>query len=185
MIVLGIDPDLHTLPICRLEGNRVDFKVLRVSAELKGLAAARVMAALLLNYFHLHGDGGPGIRVVIEAQRIVSSGGSASFSSARPEDIALVSFVSGAATAAALQLTNDVLNPTPNDWKGGVPKKISQARIAAKQGWEVRQAGGAGKGCYCVPTDPAIVKLVKNAGDWKHAFDALGLAQWGASARAG
>lgn len=181
MIVLGIDPDLHTLPICQLVGEGAIFHILRVPADLKGVAAARAMAGLLLEFFWVAPLNRPTVpvRVVIEAQRIVSSGGSSAFSTARPEDIALVSFVSGAATAAAFQLTDDILNPTPSEWKGSVKKKISQERIAARQGWSVRYAGGTGKGCYCVPTDPTILKLVKNAGDWKHAMDALGLAQWG------
>lgn len=65
------------------------------------------------------------------------------------------------------------------DWKGQVPKVITQRRIAKRLGWSIRETNG--KEPYCYPVDfglrgaPHSTTTIKKA-DWKHIFDAVGIA---------
>mgnify|MGYP000125496789 CR=1 FL=1 len=70
---------------------------------------------------------------------------------------------------------------TPAEWKGQVPKDISQARTCSRLGWGYQRKGG--KKGYCIPSGvthfPAGVESLKGS-DWKHVLDAIGIALWGA-----
>ena len=71
------------------------------------------------------------------------------------------------------------------EWKGDIPKCVHQARVLKKRGmeYETRGSKGAGRDSrYTVPTsgfDNIRTGGKLGAGDWKHAVDAIGLADWG------
>jgi hypothetical protein len=67
---------------------------------------------------------------------------------------------------------------SPAQWKGQVPKDISQARICTRLGWPYEKMAG-----YARPTtgfsNVSGTEALKKS-DWKHVLDAIGIALWGA-----
>ena len=183
MIYIGIDPDTRRLPIAIVAFDAADLglilevrmRLIEVEKGVLGRAAALRMAEHLAHH-GLRPQGADRSTAVaaVEGQYFNPYG------KARSQDVALLSFVSGAAATALYRWCDVVYTPLPRQWKGEVPKLIHQQRVARKLGWEVRRAGSATdpSQAYCVPTDPDTNLLLPRASDWKHGFDAIGLALW-------
>lgn len=180
MIFIGVDPDTHDLPIAEIHDGKygnvqrpasiqipqgwLSIEVLRVPAKLKG-DEAMVAMARLLNQSVPQMTQGEG-RVLCVEHQFYAPG-----AKARAQDIARLSFVAGAAVASIA--AEHCYTPLPQQWKGTVKKHIHQARIAQRLGWEANIDGE-----YAIPIKEDIRHLVERVNDWKHAFDAIGLALW-------
>lgn len=171
MIVLGIDPDLHSTALAGWDMKKrvVTFVgVIRVSEKLKGREAAVAMCQELAKY-PLDDD-----VVVIEGQEIRYT----ARKGADPQDIVNLAVVAG---GAASQAKGRVLMPSPSQWKGSIPKAVHQARVLGKLGWPSETVGRSTR-AYTRPTGGFEGVLgAKDLGkeDWKHVVDAIGLAMWG------
>lgn len=170
---LGIDPDTHDMPVAEVDeaGKLVRIDMLTVSKKLTGRDALIEMCsklntcskgiALCEKYF---------IAVTVEGQELYQFGKS---KTANPKSIMFLATVAGAAMSA-YGSTAHLYMPTPQEWKGTVPKQIHQARILSRMGVNYVSTGS-----YSFPTSLSIGSVTLSRGDWKHAVDAIGLAQWG------
>lgn len=166
---LGIDPDLHATGLVVLSsdpGGKPGILMactLRVSKTLKGCAAARMMASEIAHFFR--GRFATQILLtvaVVEGQRLYPG----AKSHQRPEDILHLGQVAGAALASIWGFgppACEVHFPTPNRWKGSVPKDIHQARTMSKI------------------DDPQGLLAGIPKTHLTHVIDAAGLALWGLS----
>ena len=178
MIFVGVDPDTHDLPIAwiffadvggiPIPQGTLMIDMIHVPRTFKADQACALMARQLHHYGSEQAPKGCDI-LCVEAQHFSSK------SRSRPQDIARLSVVAGAA-GGAIKCRDLWLLP-PVQWKGSVPKQIHQARIAKKLRWSVDPIGDLKTG-YCAPRDPEILALLPKHSDWKHAFDAIGLALW-------
>lgn len=115
--------------------------------------------------------------VVVEGQEIsytARSGGN-------PRSILFLATTAGGWLSQASDLaTGKVLFPTPQKWKGTVPKRIHQSRIYKKLGIP-SEVVGKDKNAYARPvsTPDVLGANELNKADWKHVGDAAGLALWG------
>lgn len=107
--------------------------------------------------------------VAIEGQDLSYTGKT---NRARPQDLADLSFVAGAATCAAMRQCSQIFNPLPSEWKGSVPKGIHHARVFTALGVPFTSAPD-GKYCW-----PSALPFGLNRGDWVDVSDAVGLALW-------
>ena len=179
--VIGVDPDMHKSawfevtirPNGLIEPEHCG--IWSVSRELAGVGAILRLSSVIyrertLNIHRFTPD-----VAVIEGQQVYRG-------KTNPVSIMYL------AQAAGLILGGFAPNsftrlrmPTPNEWKGSVPKQIHQARVAKKLGWSGKVRGG--KDPYFVPDVPRPLQErwgKINPGDWKHLMDAAGLAIWGA-----
>lgn len=74
---------------------------------------------------------------------------------------------------------------SPAEWKGQVPKGISQARICKRLNWTYEIKGTQKSGQWCQVTGFGSATVPQgmwalNHKDWKHVLDAMGIALWGA-----
>lgn len=172
-LALGVDPDLHNTAFAFVQGNTVlDIAIAKISNKIKGRVAVVEMAKEITKklddyrkYFSLLDV------VVVESQQIYTTGAN---KTPNPDDILLISHVSGAAVCAIQRLlsqTTEIHLPQPRVWKKQVPKEIHQARIYEKLGWDFEVKSG-----YTVPKNSQIILPDTS---WKHAGDAIGLAMWG------
>lgn len=181
-LFVGVDPDTHNCAFAFVDDTpRVVAVVLaRVDKTKTGRGAVVSMAVAIRHLFE-------GTRtdkynehvkaVAVESQEV-------SYSAAGgvpPGDLIPVAAVAGAAIFAGSLVWNcPILHPSPQQWKGSVPKQIHQVRILKKLGLEYTRAGNLknpSKG-YCVPVllyDIDAAKDIKKS-DWKHLVDAMGLA---------
>jgi hypothetical protein len=109
--------------------------------------------------------------VAVEAQEIYQFG---TGRTANPKSIMYLATVAGMALAAHSRAFH-LFFPTPQAWKGSVPKIIHQARILSKCGWKYEKVGTLDNG-YCYPVDVPIGLGDFKKTDWKHLVDAIGLA---------
>jgi hypothetical protein len=164
MIVLGIDPDLHSPAFALVEdGVPIAVGVGKVPAKLKGWDAVHAQANLELppvayEFFD---------RLVMEGQEIYPR------SKARPNDLVRLAFSAG--LLAGRLGRKDVIIAIPKEWTGGVRKDVRQARQYKRLGWAYEKDRAK---TYAYPTDPPIGKDLPK-GAWKHVADAIGLALWG------
>ncbi len=174
--ILAIDPDLHATGLAWYRAPDWHVAVAKVPKDLTGLYAAAAMGeairGVLMHDFSSFND-----LIVVEGQQIYKGGDKAT---QNPTSIMHLSHAAGAAIGAAMGLNQHAqyVVPTPQTWKGSVPKDKHQARTFIKLGWDYEFRAG-----YCVPTDfrGRISERFKfNAGDWKHVGDAVGLAYWAA-----
>lgn len=74
-----------------------------------------------------------------------------------------------------------MLYPSPQEWKGSVPKGIHHKQLYGNLGWTYKSKGGRTDG-YCVPVTmdvkPIGVEMVKPASVWAHLNDSIALAMW-------
>lgn len=104
-----------------------------------------------------------------------------------PDDILRVALVAGAA-ACRLSTLCPVQVIKPQDWKGSIPKRVSQKRIAEGLGIDGSLSSRNTKSdSYWVPkmpqfrlAEPVIIQASHRplkVGDWSHLMDAVGLAR--------
>ena len=177
MIVRGIDPDLHTLPIVDLHitklcVTRIDVFMLREKGETGPDAVIEMCAAVsCFEGFR------PAISVV-EGQQIYKG------KTKNPTSILMLGQVAGACLTLP---AGETMFPLPKEWKGDVPKSVNQLRTLMYLGVysAFRKVGGKEPYWALRPHAPRLslfdrmpTKMLQS--DWKHTLDAVGLALWGA-----
>ena len=182
MRFIGADPDLQTLSLAAVDENSVlrEVLVIKNPKGLKGRPAAVELIKQLWLYGHyIPSMAGLVTAVAVESQEIAYS----ARSGANPRSLLLIAPISGALVylGCSALACDHVYLPTPQAWKGSVPKQIHQARIFRQLGWEYEEKAG-----YCCPAPGYEKKLdylkcfngKLNPGDWKHITDSIGLALW-------
>jgi len=173
MLTIGIDPDLHDLAIGywrdgkpyaadvihvpKRKGKSQQFSVLDMVASIHTGMFRRTE---LVN------------AVAVEAQTLQRTG---LRQHKRPQDIVVLGNVAGAVLARVMLCFSEaaVHFPTPEEWKGQIPKEVMQARLYDELGWGYDQ-----KATYSAPLRiPPAFRHV-SVGQWKHVGDALLLAKW-------
>lgn len=99
---------------------------------------------------------------------------------ANPRSIMFLANVAGALLGEAGYECGNLFFPSPNDWKGSVPKQIHQSRVLSSLGWDFEKVGSADRG-YARPTQelPTVMGSGEvTKGQWKHLVDAIGLGLW-------
>lgn len=182
---LGIDPDSHHTAIAVTTPDRVvAVKVVEVGAKHKGQdAVARMIEALAMQLppwlQALRNGPCPHLNVIVaEGQQIYGGGKTKNWDS-----VVMLGPITGA--AAALCRHDSLAHvhvPKPVEWKGDIPKAVSQARILKHRGFGYLKKG-SGKNQYCIPAGPMPHDILGAAqvsdSAWKHVVDAIGLADWG------
>lgn len=167
---LGIDPDMHDMPVAEVDetGKLIRIEIARVSKSLTGREALLAMNEVVKCTY----AGDPTV-LTVEGQELYQFGES---KTKNPKSIMFLATVAG----MALQWfsARKYYFPTPQEWKGSVPKQIHQARVLSRMGVEYEKAGTQANG-YCYPEELSIGSVTLRQGDWKHAVDAIGLAQYG------
>jgi len=171
---IGIDPDTHDIAIGYwLNGKPHGAQVVHVPKQ-KGIirqAAVLQMVAKLKVVGIPIPEGTEGIAV--EAQTLQRMGLK---QHQRPQDIVILGNVAGAilsVCAAALPI-DQIRFPTPEEWKGQIPKAVMQARLYAELEWGYTMIGKDYARPIRVPRAFAHI----SDGQWKHVGDALLLARW-------
>lgn len=174
---VGVDPDLHNTGIAVIDndGKCILACSCKVSRQFKGRSACIEMAEeirkaaanidAIVGAFCETGKDAKASVLCVEGQELYRGNDAAT---KNPRSIMFLASVAGAALGAIPAHTK--MFPSPQEWKGSIPKEIKQARILLEAGWAVGKASG-----YCFPQH---LPFGLNKGDWKHITDALGLAQW-------
>lgn len=176
MLTIGIDPDLHDLAIGFWQnGQPHSATVLSIGDKLKQHTAVLSMCGQLRGA--LDGVIVTPHAVAVEAQTLQRTGPK---QHKRPQDIVVLGNVAGAALMMCVSkfgFRSNVFFPTPEEWKGQIPKAVMQARMYEDLGWGYEMCA---KSSYAIPQRiPAGFRhLLK--GQWKHVGDAILLARWAA-----
>jgi hypothetical protein len=172
---VGIDPDLHDLAIGYwLNSKPVGAKVIHVPKR-KGrtgqLAVLDMVMSLGLHLRHFVPKGTNGL--AIEAQSLQRLGIK---QHKRPQDIVILGNVAGAALglSATVVPLEQIRFPSPETWKGQIPKAVMQARLYTDLGWGYEMVSDS----YSRPLRPTAAFNDISSGQWKHVGDALLLARW-------
>lgn len=181
MYFIGADPDLHNVALAVVDDAGVPCSVGVVEADGSTGRGAVVQMVLALHTFWC------GLRVidlfplediagfVVEGQELYAGAGKGR--TQNPRDIVFLSAVAGAILNRFHRAwpKATMYFPSPQEWKGSVPKDIHQARTCAALGWTYKKAAG-----YCVPEAPPtlIGAAALKKSDWKHVLDAIALARW-------
>lgn len=177
---VGVDPDLHNTGIAVIDndGKCILACSCKVSRQFKGRSACIEMAEeirkaavnvdAIVGAFCETGKDAKASVLCVEGQELYRGNDAAT---KNPRSIMFLASVAGAALGAIP--AHAKMFPSPQEWKGSIPKEIKQARILLEAGWAVGKASG-----YCFPQH---LPFGLNKGDWKHVTDALGLAQWARS----
>lgn len=168
---LGVDPDLHTTAVAALiDRVPVFLKIFRVSKNLKGDAAMIAMIDKLAD--PREWPRGPADLIAIESQQVYRG----SEARGNQADLIRLAHVTGAALLSAGQLfpQASMAAPTPQAWKGQVPKHIHHQRVLKRLGIE-----------YSMQGEKVIPKFSRATlfdppplGEMHHVLDALALAVW-------
>lgn len=170
-LFMGIDPDMHTLPIVVIDYNGTlnHIQVIDVAPKITGREALVQMVKQLHSRYR-----GPIPDVLtVEGQELYQFGPS---KTKNPKSIMFLATVAGACMERFTH-AHDIYFPTPQEWKGNVPKQIHQGRILGRMGIEYTKHGSKEDG-YCAPISGDNFGITRHA-QWKHIVDAIGLAQWG------
>jgi len=171
MICLGIDPDVHKCAFAWV--NSEGGVKVRVVRQKKFKSRDAAIALVQQKAFRLAVESGFPDILVVEGQDLGYTGKT---SFAKPQDVASLGLITGA--ALALSHAPKKYSPLPREWKGNVPKGVKQCRILDALGIKYTMKGG--KDPYPVPVDHEQYAVGKvNASDWKDLTDAVGLAAWG------
>ena len=183
---IGIDPDLHTTPIVLIQGNQIlDIEICTVNADYRdrsaGIRMAKLIGYSIEAIIHRNENllkSGNKCYIGVEGQEVYMKG------VARPNDIVNLALVTGACLAYSFPdwpIPFYVESPLPKDWKGQVPKRVSQRKILEEFKIPSTQLQDSCRPSaeYLKQNDFPNVKLP----DWKHVVDAMGLALWVAQRR--
>lgn len=171
-LFIGADPDMHTQSLVVVDEKRKLRKIvqIKISRDIIGREAICAMAEAVAS---LGPDVIPACTAsAVESQEIAYT----TKQGANPRSLLLLANVSGILLTKLYARCPLVSLPTPQMWKGSIPKKIHQARICKKMGWQYKVRSG-----YVVPdVDLDKVEIVGklNPSDWKHILDSIGLALW-------
>lgn len=177
MFFIGADPDLHTTGIALVSDNPADpIKVWCIEVEKdvrKGRDAAVAMIEAINRF-----SGGVSDYFAVEAQEIYQGAGQDA-DTKNPRSILWLGHVAGALFFFLNMEAIEGYFPSPQEWKGTVPKQIHQARILTSLRIPYEKVGKDPRTGYCRPTDFSRFQgEVKSKTHWKHLIDALGLALW-------
>lgn len=186
-LFIGIDPDLHTIPMVFLGDEDLPVTIFQINVDkkLKGTRCIIELAKTLGERCEdmMSGQDKLNIRAVAVENQSMKQ---AEKIGARKEDILHLGQAAGMMLLIVSTVTDNLYFPGPQQWKGTVPKQIHQARVCNRMGWRYSKAAG-----YVVPeiefgTDYVFAGLnaktlqveekVPNKGDWKHIMDSIGLA---------
>lgn len=173
---LGIDPDMHDMPVAEVDeaGKLIEIHLMRVPKSITGREALIEMTSQIhkscIRFQEYEA-------ITVEGQEWYQFGPS---KTKNPKSIGFLATVAGGAlTAFGGCGACRKYFPTPQEWKGSVPKQIHQARVLARMGVEYEKTTNQHGTGYCFPKGFAIGSIKLSKGDWKHAVDAIGLAQYG------
>jgi hypothetical protein len=179
MLTIGIDPDLHDTAIGAWnDGKPLDAFVAH-RPRSKGKPQQDAVKEMLwclrsrLRAIAENTKWEPTI-VAVEAQTLQRTG---LRQHKRPQDIVVLGNVAGVALAVCAEVwpAATLLFPTPEGWKGQIPKEVMQARLYDQLGWGYDQ-----KETYSVPVNIPLGFTKISTGQWKHVGDALLIAKWAA-----
>lgn len=172
----GVDPDLHSLHtavlVCNDEGTMSALSGIW-TVKVKGAKDEEAVVQILRSPF---GCPFKVQAVAVESQQVGYTGRT---NAARPQDLIHLAQVAGGLVALWKNCPSVYL-PSPQAWKGSVPKHIKQARIFSALGIKYSLAGGNCQ--YAVPENFKQYDKTGNlnAGDWIDAGDSVGLAVYAA-----
>lgn len=185
MRVLGIDPDTHNMGIVVADETTIYLAYsLDIPADLKGRDAVVEMCKAVwcamgpLIQRAIQPTNQPIDRIVVEGQRIYEEG-----MTANPMSLLYLGQVAGAALTAAMCFScqPNAVMPYPSEWKGTMPKEVSQGRAYRHYGLPFEVVKGS-RHNYAVPVlgpEAPCPPDWPSKGKWKHVGDALALALWG------
>jgi hypothetical protein len=175
MLTIGIDPDLHDLAVGYWDNGPRTAYVTHVAHRKGRIGQTAVMDMILAMRLEV-----PFIdrdhdvdAVAVEAQTLMRSG---SKQHKRPQDIVILGNVAGAVLGMLAGAGYpSILFPTPEQWKGQLPKHVMQARLYDELGWGYEMCASDS---YAVPLRIPNTFEHITKGQWKHVGDALLLARW-------
>lgn len=182
---IGIDPDMHTTGIAAIRdyhGER-PFLLFASCVKSKGTKDSQAvldMSAALRDHWSEMTTCPPRgcVAFAVEGQELYLG------KTKNPRSIMFLAAAAGAALHQCITQYPAALGrfPRPGEWKGQVPKHVCQGRVFTKLGLSYITKGNVAKdSAYCVPQiekNKLVCQNPLNAGDWKHAGDAVGLAWW-------
>jgi hypothetical protein len=182
MIFVGIDPDLHCTAVGIWANGKPQtahmIRTKRVPGRIEQEAVVDMAYQVSVFQWHLFRAVGA---FAVEAQTLKRAGLK---QHKNPQDIVTLGNVAGA-ILGVVHLAFDapcppIYFPTPETWKGQIPKAVMQARFYEEMGWGYEMIGKSktAPGTYARPLNPPPVFNNILPGDWKHAADALMLARW-------
>lgn len=192
-LFMGIDPDLHTIPLAILstvspESDVLDGPIFIAQIEVPKKFKETAAVIQIAKQLGLMGSpvGNPGeIRVhsiSVENQSLQQ----ARTSGANPNDILKLGQVGGMLLMSVASLSENLYFPDPQKWKGSVPKPIHQARVCKRLGWQFDQTKsysypvGLKEGedyiFTTVDENGQVTEKTPRKTDWKHIVDSIGLA---------
>ena len=173
-VVLGIDPDLWNIGVAIVTKEGVEnVSIISQYGKPRGDKAVIGMASFVMDSladFIISTDVIPD-KVVIEGQMIYLR------AKAGPDRIIRLAQVAGMCVLSAEFALPEatIVMPSPQMWKGSIPKHIKHKRILDSVGW-----GYTGDKTI-IPEVPeelqGTIDIAKH--NWTHAIDAIGLAKWG------
>jgi hypothetical protein len=177
MLVLGIDPDLHTTGWAAYDSNLrkvIAVGCLKVPRKLTGFDAIEATMVKCRSECW----GGIVNVLVVEGQELYLG------NTKNTRSILDLALCAGALMGTTYTGSGDILCPKPAEWKGQVPKYIHHKRILDGLGVASYRVGVTKSTFAILPEKDSLHLLpdgdrLKN-GDWKHVTDAIGLAIWGA-----
>ena len=177
---LGSDPDIKCLSMaaCDEEGIIKEILVLKNAKGVKGREAVCSFVDMIPNHiFQL---------ACLREQTLLAAAAESqeiSYSADQgknPRSMLTIAPLSGTMLLVAkFGLPEKLYLPAPQKWKGTAKKRVHQARICNRLGWDYEQ-----KADYCHPpkgwdVPVPFMECVNgniNKGDWKHILDSIGLA---------
>ena len=184
-LFFGVDPDFRKTAIAVFrkslhhDTNHKDLIDLRVVESSEFSIPNVAYGAHSAIYSHLiSARTAETLEVTVEDPQIYLAKGPA-----RHGDIMRLAQIAAAVASVASMFPDvrAIRMPTPQQWKGSVPKEIHQARILSRLGVPYDVVKGKTSG-YCVPKVDGLGgawAAPRAKGEWKHLVDAIGLALWG------